>query len=70
MANGNKAIPTFVRESTMKDYLSNIKVGNQQGFRSKGELADAVNKAVQEVLDKAAARCTANGRSTVGPDDL
>ena len=70
MAASNKAVPTFIRESTMKDYLSNIKVGNQQGFRSKGELSEAVNKAVQGVLDSAAKRCMANGRSTVGPDDL
>ena len=54
----------------MKEYLSSKKIGDCNGFRSKGELVDAVNKAVSEVLDKAATRCNANGRSTVGPDDL
>jgi hypothetical protein len=40
------------------------------GVRSSGDLLDALNDKVHEVLSGAVARCKANGRGTVRPHDL
>lgn len=40
------------------------------GFRSDGELVQAVSDKVHEILESAIFRCTSNGRSTVRPYDL
>ncbi len=40
------------------------------GYNVAGELADALNKKVEEMLKKAAERAEANGRKTVMAKDL
>ena len=40
------------------------------GVKMSGELPDALNKKVMELLDDAAARCKGNKRSTVKSQDL
>ncbi len=40
------------------------------GFRSDGQLVQAVSDKVHEILESAIGRCPANGRSTVRPYDL
>jgi len=54
----------FVIESRAKEYIKS------KGMHSSGDLASAVSTVVAEVLDKAVARCKANGRTTVSPKDL
>lgn len=40
------------------------------GVRAAGDLVDAVNAAVGNLLKSAVGRCKANGRGTVRPQDL
>ena len=40
------------------------------GVRAAGDLVDAVSAAVGDMMKKAVARCKANGRGTVRPQDL
>lgn len=56
---------------------SNIVVGSKVkeavkagGVRSAGDLVDALNGKVHELLSGAIVRCKANGRGTVRPQDL
>lgn len=55
---------TFVVASKVKTYVR----GNK--LMASSELADALSKRVQELLDRAIARCEGNGRRTVRPVDL
>lgn len=40
------------------------------GYRCSGDLVDALNAKVHEMLEGAVARCEANNRGTVRPQDL
>lgn len=54
----------FVVTARVKEFNS------EAGFRSDGELVDAVNEKVEEMLIQAQHRASENGRSTVRPQDL
>lgn len=54
----------FVRVSTVKEF------NKEAGYRSDGELIDALNEKVGEILTAAQERAETNGRSTVRPGDL
>lgn len=41
-----------------------------QDMKMSGELPEAINKKLQEMLEEAAARAKANKRSTVKPQDV
>lgn len=56
--------PTFAVTARIKEY------NTDKGFRSDGELVEAVNAKVQELLDAAQQRAQQNGRTTVRPQDL
>lgn len=56
--------PTFVVTARVKEFNST------NDFRSDGELVDAVNVKVQEMLSEAQHRAESNGRRTVRPQDL
>jgi hypothetical protein len=56
--------PGIVVGSKVKE---SVKAG---GVRSAGDLVDALNDKVHELLGSAIARCKANGRGTVRPQDL
>jgi len=59
-----KETPMMVVQSKMKDHLVTL------GMRSSGDVADGLNAIVSDALAKAAARCKANGRTTVRASDL
>ena len=59
-----KQTPMMVVQSKMKEHLSGL------SMRSSGDVADMLNIKVGLLLDQAAARCKANGRSTVRGTDL
>ncbi len=42
----------------------------EQGMRMDGQLLEALNNKVYEILDAAIERCKQNGRATVRPHDL
>ncbi len=57
--------------------LANVVVGSKvketikgTGYRCAGDLVDALNARVHEMLTGAVARCSANNRGTVRPQDL
>ena len=54
----------IVVTSKMKAYL------RSNGYKAAGDLVDAVNSKVHEVLDGAMRRTTENKRSTVRPHDV
>lgn len=54
----------IVVQSKVKEYISG------EEMRTSGELIDALNEKVNGLLDAAIARCKANGRATVKPEDL
>lgn len=54
----------FVVTSKIKDKVKDL------GFRMSGDLPDAVDKKVGEILKAAAARAKENGRSTLRDYDL
>jgi histone H3/H4 len=54
----------FVRVSAVKEF------NRQNEFRTDGELVDAVNQKIEQMLSAAQERAAANGRSTVRPYDL
>jgi hypothetical protein len=56
--------PSIVVGSKVKEAVRSA------GVRSAGDLMDALNDKVHEVLAGAVARCKANGRGTVRPQDL
>ena len=56
---------------------SNVVVGSKvkeaikgTGYRCSGDLVDALNAKVHDMLSGAVARCAANNRGTVRPQDL
>jgi hypothetical protein len=55
---------TFVRISAVKDF------NKEAGYRSDGELIEALNTRVSEILTAAQERARTNGRSTIRPGDL
>jgi len=57
-------VPSFTVQSKVKEYIA------AKGLRSSGDLIDELNGAVQQVLDKAAARTKSNDRSTVRGGDV
>ena len=59
-----KEVPSLVVTSRLKEYIK------EKGLRSDGELDEALSASVAALLDKAAARCKENGRSTIRPADL
>lgn len=61
---GKKEVPSLTVESRVKEFIS----GHE--CRTSGELADALNAKVAELLENAVNRCKANGRSTVRAEDL
>jgi histone H3/H4 len=55
----------------MKVVASKVKeLLNQKGLMCAGDLIEALDKHLSEVLTKAAWRCEQNGRKTVRPADL
>jgi len=64
MAKAGKKIPTMVVQSKVKEYLAD------KGFRSSSDVVDSLSAQVAGILDSAAERCKANGRSTVRGSDL
>lgn len=62
-------VPALVVESRVKEYLSGFS-NDGTALRVAGDLGPALNQAIAELLEKAANRCVANGRSTVRPSDL
>lgn len=64
MAKKNETIQ-FVVKSAVKDYIS-----QHDDMRTSGELADALNEKVEQLLDAAIKRCSENGRKTIQPQDL
>ena len=63
MAKG-KGGADFVMKSKVKEAIS------KKGFRSSGDVIDAVNSLVACYLDEAVKRCKANGRQTVRGHDI
>jgi histone H3/H4 len=59
-----KETPMMVVQSKMKEHLQGLEM------RSSGDVATALNEKVADLLSNAAARCKANGRSTVRASDL
>jgi len=59
-----KNVPMMVVQSKMKEQLAS------QGMRSSGDVAEALNTVVVDLLAKAVDRCKANNRSTVRASDL
>ena len=59
-----KKVPQMVVTSRVKEVIKSKKL------RSDGKLADAVNEKLLAMIEGAAARCKANGRSTVRGYDL
>lgn len=59
-----KELENLVVTSKIKEVLSNHEV------RTAGDFPDAVNEQVHLILEAAAKRCKANGRSTVRPEDI
>lgn len=57
----------LVVKSAVKDYISQ---GGDEGMRTAGDLADALNEKIQGMLDAAIQRAEANGRKTVQAADL
>jgi histone H3/H4 len=55
---------TFVVASQVKNYVRG------QDLMASAELADALSRKAQELLDLAVDRCQKNGRKTVRPHDL
>ena len=55
---------TLVVGSKVKNYIK------AAGFKCSGELIGSLSDAVHDALDAAMARCEANRRSTVRPQDL
>jgi histone H3/H4 len=55
---------TFVVASKVKSYV------RSKELMASSELADALSRRVQGLLDDAIARCNGNGRRTVRPVDL
>jgi hypothetical protein len=55
---------TFVVASKVKTYVRG------KELMASSELADALSKRVQDLLDHAIGRCSGNGRRTVRPVDL
>lgn len=60
-----KEIPALVRVSSMKEYIKGAADVNVSG-----ELVEAVNGKLAEVLADAVDRCLGNNRKTVRPVDL
>ena len=54
----------FVMKSKVKEAIS------KKGFRSSGDVIDAVNATVAWYLEEAVKRCKANGRQTVRGHDV
>ena len=54
----------FVTKSLVKD------MAKQRGMRISGEAWEAIDKAVEEMIDKAFARAKANRRNTLKAADL
>ncbi|MBI2027105.1 MAG: hypothetical protein HYS98_04795 [Deltaproteobacteria bacterium] len=54
----------LIVQSKVKDYIKS------KGCNTSGNAADALSKAVTELLNKAIARCKANGRKTVSDKDI
>lgn len=61
---GNGGRDTFVVASKVKTYVRG------KELMASSELADALSKKVQDLLDHAITRCNGNGRRTVRPVDL
>jgi histone H3/H4 len=59
-----KSIPAVARRSMVKEHIKNL------GLNTAGNLYEAVDAKVVEMLDRASARATANGRKTVRDADL
>lgn len=55
---------SFVVGARVKEFWS------KKELRCAGDTLDALNKEIEAILTKAAARCKANGRMTVKPEDL
>lgn len=64
MAKTSKPKEIVVVGSKIKDVIK------EAGFRSDGDLVQAVSDRVHELLGDAIARCKENGRSTVRPHDI
>ena len=65
------------RAPRRKAATSNVVVGSKvkeaikgTGYRCSGDLVDALNSRVHDMLSGAVARCAANNRGTVRPQDL
>lgn len=70
MGKKTEELPRLAVESSMKEFVSGFEGPEKSPLRSAGDLGDALNAKVAEILTKAAERCVANGRSTVRPCDL
>ena len=46
------------------------RVGAEKEMRTSDEFINALSEHVHQTIDKAIARCTANGRSTLRPEDI
>lgn len=57
-------LPKLVVMSRVKDIIS------AKDLRCSGDLEDALNRKMQEVVDAAMARCKGNERVTVRPEDV
>ena len=64
MAAKKPEVASFAVQSKVKEYLSS------KGMGSSGDIFDQLNTDIQAALDKAAARCKSNDRSTVRGGDL
>ena len=63
-SNGKKAIPMFLVQSKLKEYIAS------QDCRTAGDAVDALSLEVAVLIDKAVERTKANGRSTVKATDF
>jgi len=59
-------LSSFVVKSAVKEYVQS----EHDGIRISGEFMGALSAAIQQTLDKAAARAKANNRSTLREWDL
>lgn len=61
--------PTLVVRSAMKDFVAGFE-SDGANMRSAGDLAEALDTKVAELLEAAVNRAVSNGRKTVTPGDL
>ena len=72
-----KAVRKVVRRAAKKAPIANLVVGSKvketikgHGYRMAGDFGEALNVKVHLIIAAAVARCEANNRGTVRPQDL